>query len=790
MRRAMSDLRLALRLMWQRPGFTALAVLMLALGTGANAAMFSVIDGVLLRSPFGQPGQIAMVAALTANGQRTSALPRAEFERFAALTHIFAAVAERSIGSPVATGIETPRRTQVECLPAAMAAVLGTSPSMGRWYSSVEDRPNGPGVVLIGDAFWRSSFGRDPHILGRTFALDGEPVAIIGVLPPGFDGPLSLPNRDIYAPYGQVTAGRARYGCRPPGETVNAFVRLQPNRTPAEAEAALNAALGSPARFVVSSHSDEILGDVRGPVLLLTGAVIAVLIIACANVANLGLERQLGRRREIAVRLALGATSGRIVRQTIVDHLLQAAVGASAGVIVAALSLDALVALLPRSLPHTAGITMNGRVLAATIGLTLLGGVLVGLVSVLQTTSTSVRDGLAAGTRTTSGGSRRIRSALVVMELALGVALLVLALLMVRTFLTLRPTSPGFDPDNKLIAQVRLPAGMTLVERWRFVDDVRTAIGREPGVSGVAATTYLLMSRSISAVEMAIGDVTGEIWTGTVTGNYFDLMGLPIRRGRGFEDSNTGAGPAAMIVNEAFARRWLPDRDPLGASVTIGGKIVPRIDGRIVGVIADTRTAGLDTRVRPQLYLPMAQTMMGSPYFVVSASPAALVRLPAVVRDIVARTRPGQLVDRVETYHAMLATEVATPRFGAWLFGLFAGLAVTLAVLGLAATLGWSVTARRREIGVRMALGADRRRVSGLIVGQTLRYAVPGVVLGLLVAAWMTRWLQGWLYGVTSLDAMTFATCAGLMLALSVVAAYAPARRAATVDPLVALRTD
>ena len=773
-------------------------MLMLALATGASTAMFSVIDGVLLQSPFTRPAEIASVRVTGTDGRLTAQVPREAYERIASFTPLVAAAADFSGSSPIVTGVDVPRRSQVECVPASMAAVLGSQPVIGRWFSADEDRPGGPGVAVVSGAFWRTMLGGSRDVLGRVISLDGEPVTVIGVMARGFNGPLSRINRDMWVPYGQVTPGAPRYGCSKSAAT-NVFVRVQEARSLPEAQTALTSAVecGMPgpdcrpgSRVELMSLTEETLGDVRGPLLALTGAVIAVLLIACANVANLGLERLAGRRREIAVRMALGASRGRIVRQTVVEHLLQAAVGAALGVFIAWLALDALVSLLPRFMPHVEAISMNGRVLAASIGLVLAGGLVVGLIPALQASSLSLTDGLAAGTRGGTPPARRLRRALVVAELALGVALLAGALLMVRTFLTLRPSAPGFDPTNKLIALTRLPAALSQRDRLQFAGDVRTGLLAIPGVRDVAGTTYIPMSRSVSSLPMSVGDAGGEVWTASVTPNYFDVMAIPIVRGRGMQESDAPAAVASAVVNEAFVRRWLAGREPIDAIVTVGGKQTPRIDARVVGVIADTRSMGADTRARPELYVPFAQHVLGSPYFVIAGSAEGLTRAPAALRDLVARLRPGQIVDRIESFSGMLAQEVSTPRFGAWLFGLFAAIAVTLSALGLMATLTWSVTERRREIGIRMALGADRGRVRRMVVWQTLRLAAAGIVIGLALAVATTRYLQSWLYGITATDPATFAACAGLMLAVSIAAAYVPVRRASHVDPIVALRAD
>jgi putative ABC transport system permease protein len=768
---------------------------MLALGTGATAALFSVVDAVLLRSPYGRVDQIAQVGVLAPNGRATVAVPRDAWERLTRQAHIVAAAGAYTPSSPVATGIDVPRRAQVECVPASMIDVLGAPILMGRWFSVDEDRPGGPGVGVVSFRFWQNDLHGDPAVLGRTVALDGEPLTIVGVMRRGFNGVLSLSSRDLWVPLGQADAARPRYGCRPRAGTVNAFVRLQPGLSADEATRLLTNAPGAAvsatddARLVLLSMSDQLLGDLRGPFLALLGAVLAVLLIACANVTNLGLERLVGRRREMAIRVALGASRGRIVRQTVTEQLLLAAMGAIAGVLLAYVALDALIALLPPSLPHFDEIRLNGRVLAASIGLALLGALGVGLIPALRASAVNLRSGLTQREGGPAPGSRAARRLLVIGELSLGIALLVGALLMIQTFLTLRPSAPGFDPRHRVVALVRLPPDMTLDQKRRFFDDVSRELVRVPGVRSVAGTTYVPMSRSVDVLDMSIGGTRGRVYMGAITPNYLAVMSVELKRGRALADADGSQGPSVAVVNEAFVRRWLAGQEPIGATVHLD------LDGgarplQIVGVIADMRSWWSDTQARPEIYLPFGQAMPGSPSFIVHAEPRALALLPASLREVVGRVRPGQLVDRIQGLEAMVHAEVARPRFGAWLFGLLAALAVTLAALGLAATLAWSVAERRREIGVRMALGAQPRQIGSLVIGQTLWLAGSGIAIGLSLAAFGTRLLEGWLYGVTRLDAATFAACAGLMLVISLAAAYVPARRAARVDPLVTLRAE
>ena len=795
-----TDVRHGIRLMLRTPGFSALAILMLALGTGANAAVFSVVDGVLLQSPFDRRHEIALVLGVGPEGRQTSAVPREAFERLAGLSQVIASAAAYTISSPVVTNVDVPRRTQVECVPASMAQVLGTRPAMGRWFSAEEDVVGGPAVGLVSHAFWRSVLNGDPNVLGRRITLDTDALTIIGVMPAGFDGVRSLPNRDIWVPYGQSTPGRALYGCRAPNPSpkafVNGLVRIRPGMSMEDASSAVSSALGpqpsisgGTVRLTLLSATEALVGDLRGMFIALTGAVIAILLIACANVANLSLARLVGRRREIAVRLALGATRARVIRQTVTEQLMLASAGALVGSAIAFLSIDAVVGLIPRGMPQASLIALNPRVLAAAIVVTLISSLLVGLIPAWQASSTAIRTGLAEGDRSSTTGSRRVRSTLVVAELALGVMLLVGALLMIRTFLILRPSHPGFDPSDKVLALARLPQTMSNEDRRQFVDEVARQLRQVPGITAVAGTTYFPMSRSVSLLKTTIDGRTAEVNTVTTSVNYLDLMRIPVVRGRGFLESDGPAAEPVALVNETFVKRFLSGREPLGTVVRIENVVAP-VDRRIVGIIGDTRWSGSDTLSRAEIVLPFGQEIEGPPFFVVGGSASALAGLPATIRQIVATVRPGQLVDRVERLDTLLAAEVAYPRLAAWLLGLFSGLAVTLAAVGLGTTLAWSVAERRREIGLRMALGASPGAIRTLVVRQTILLTSLAIVLGLIGAWFASTLVERWMYGVTRTDAVTYAACGVAMLAVALIASYLPTRRATRVDPLASLRAD
>jgi putative ABC transport system permease protein len=793
-----ADLRCALRSMRRSPGFTAVALLMLALGTGANAAMFSMIDSIMLRSPFSDSDRLAIVLASPPGGQRSAAISLPQYQSLVESAPALESIAAIGGGDrPILQGLGELRRMNVECVTAGMFPMLGSSALIGRTFTPDEDRPGAPGVVILSYRFWQREMGGAADAVGRQLTLNGVPATIVGIMPPRFGGPFSRNNNDGWLPLGPALGGATPIGCNGRG-SVNTFARLAPGLS---FEAAARQATESAAIERIPDWQDKTgatlqlisldaqnVSSIRTPMLALLGAVGLVLFIACANVANLQLERVLGRRREIAVRLAIGATRGRIVQQVLAENVLLSIMGGAAGLIAARLTLHLLVTLLPPSVPHLNEIEVGTRILAASIGVSLLAGIGVGFVPALQASSPRVSDDLRQSSPTTSAAGNWTRRILVVSQIALSLTLVVGAVLMIRTFLTLRPVEPGFNPSNTLTATVRLhgkAAGAPTAFFGPFLDRVRTL----PGVRSVAGSTYVPMSGLTSRAAVTLGETTVSALSGAVTANYFADLEIPIRLGRSFTERDDASAASVAIVNEAFVRGNVASGNPVGMTIAvqIGGRRAVR---EIVGVVGDTRFVGSDLRARPEIYVPFAQHPGPLLNLFIRGEPSRDARLPSAVRAAAAVVDPTQVVDRFSPYREMVDSRVATPRFGAWVLGLFAAMASALAAVGLAAAIAWVVTERRREIGVRMALGARPQQVTALVVRQGLTMALIGVLLGLAGAFGSTRLLSGWLYGVSPLDARTFALSAVAMLAIAALASYLPARRAAQVDPLVSLRMD
>ncbi len=805
------DVRFALRMMARSPGFTAAALFMLALGTGANAAMFSVIDAVIFRSAFRDAGRVVSIEEQIPGKPPSWAVPLSHLDMLATAP-VFEGVAGVTGSLPVMANAGPPRRIDVECVSSSMFGLLGVPPAIGRVLVPDDDRVGAAPVIVLSHRTWIQDFNGAPDIVGRTITLDGHANTVVGVMPDGFLGPFVSNKIEAWAALMPATGQQSAAGCllhrrsddpTTIADKIDVIGRVRPRFTLDTAAAQLDA-MGlaarlptppggiQPTRIVLERADDVQLARVRAPFLALLGAVGCVLLIACANVANLQLERLIGRRREIAIRLAIGATPGRIVRQTLVENLLVSLLGAGLGVLTARLTLQTIVGMIPLYVPHVHEIEINGRTLVATFAGAVVAGVVVGLVPALQAARANVTGDLSQSSGRVIGGAQWIRRGLVVSEVALSVVLLIAAVLMLRTFLILRPVTPGFDATNRIVADVLLAGPWKAdPERERFVNGVMDGISRIPGVRSVSATSYLPLSGVTDLANIRVGEVSADVWSSWVTPQYFHDLAIVLTRGRMFEASDNAGGPPVAMINEALAARFWPGADPVGQRIDVVAPDKTMTPRQIVGVLHTTRSWGTDREERSEVYVPYTQEP-GSTliYFIVSTTPTPPVDLASQITSTVTALRPNTVVDRIEPLQASLDRSIAQPRFAASLFGAFAVMAVGLAGLGLTAVITWWVAQRRREIGVRVALGADARKVSVLVLRQALWLTITGVLVGVVVAAMVTRAIGAWLYGVAPLDPLTFAGAAVGMTAIAAAAAYFPARRASRIDPIITLRSE
>jgi putative ABC transport system permease protein len=794
------DVHYALRMMRRTPGFTAMAVLMLAVGTGANVAMFSVIDAVMLRSRLADADRIVTVQEQLAGRPPTAAIPVSHVDAIAQAP-TFAAVTATTGSLAVLRNIGEPHRLDIECVSASFFDVVQVRPALGRAFTSEDDSAGAPPVLVLSHQTWRRDFGSDPQIIGRSVLLGERPSTVIGVMPPGFIGERARNRTAGWAPFAPALAHQSAVGCNVRGTAVNLVARLQQPFTLETAAASLNAS-GLAGRLPAAGEqkiaefhfvpADEVMyEDVRVPFLVLLGAVGCVLLIACANVANLQLERLVGRRRELALRRALGASRSRVIRQTLSENLLLSAMGAAGGVLAASLTLSGLTAMMPATVPHVADIRIDGRAMLVAVACALFVGLVVGLAPAWQASADGMEADLKSSGRGIAGGAPWLRRALVVTEVALSVVLLIGAGLLTRTFITLRPDQPGFATAGRIVARLSLPGDWKPdPSRRALTDQMMERLAAAPGVERVSLSSYLPLSGMTDVWKIRVGDTNADVWSSGVSPEYFDDMEIAVVRGRRFSASDGfGASPVAAI-NETAARRFWPGGDPIGQTIETTSGDGSKTTRRIVGIVGDTRSFGMDTKRRAELFVPYAQEPSATLIYFLVRSRASAAQLAPAIRSAVDTVSPGQIVDAIDSLQESVDRSVSRPRFGAWFLGIFAAIAVGLAAMGLGAVIAWWVAQRRREIGVRMALGATKSQMVGLVVRQGMTLTVFGVLIGAGAAFIVTRWLAEWLYGVTPTDPLTFIVGGAGMFALAAIAAYLPARRAASIDPAVTLRSE
>jgi len=779
------DIHYAFRMMRRTPGFTILAVVMLALGTGANVAVFTVIDAVMLRSPFVDPDRIAMVRVADRNGRFTLNVPAERHEALAAAPRTLAAVAAYGNGSHILTGSGDPRRlNDLECVSASMFNVLGTQPFLGRVFTAEEDRPGAAPTIVLSYEFWQE-LGKPSDIPGRTLTLNRTSVTALGVMPRGFSGPRSRNGTSGWVPLGVTLNGGGLTGCSASGG-VNVFARLQDGVSRRDAEAALPG-------IQLMPLDDVTFDDLRTPFLVLAAAVGCVLLIACLNVGGLQLERAVARRREIALHVALGASRARVIRQTLTENLMLALAGAAAGVAATFVTLRGLISLLPANMPRIDEIAVNGRVLLAATIAAGAAGLVAGLVPVLQMRQFTPARDLVEGARSSTSRSAWTRRGFVVAEIALSLVVLIGAGLMMQTFRTLRFNDPGFDPRGKLTTLVRLP-GVAPNASGPVFDRLFDRVRAIPGVRAVAGSSYLPVASSVAVTTATLDGASATAYGAVVTPDYLDIMKIPVIAGRGFTAEDTPGSSRVALVNEAFARKLRADGAVLGQRVRAIGPRRPRgeaaVDWQIVGIVGNTRSSGAHTRPSAEFYVPLAQNPVPTLYLLAQADAPQHALVSAEIRRAMRDVHPELAVESIDPLANLLNRRVGTPRLGAWLLGIFAVMAVALAGVGLMTTIGWWVSQRTRELGVRMALGASHGQLVRLVFRQGFALGVSGVAVGCLLAIAVTRYLEGWIYGITPLDALTFAGAASLMFAVIGVAISVPMRRALHVDPVVALRAE
>ncbi len=798
----LKDIRFGVRMLIKHPGFAIVAVIALALGIGANTAIFSVVNAVMLRPlPYPHPERIMTLwqnREARGGPEREWTTP-ADFKDWREQSQTFESMAAFAGWGPTLTGQDEPEQLRGAIVSYDMFSVLGAEPALGRSFTKEEDQQGAERVVVLSNGLWRRRFGADPSLVGKTISLSGDSFTVIGVMPPGFKFPI-LDRTDVWRPVNATLRPTCQRGC----VVLRVMARLKPEATVESARAEMaaiaarieqeNPATNKDVGVTIVPLHDFVVGDVRTAIYVLFGVVALVLLIACANVANLMLARAASRTKEIAIRTALGARRLRIVQQLLTESILLAVIGGALGVLLAFWMVDILVMFSPEGTPRADEIGIDGRVLAFSFGVAFLTGVVFGLVPALQASKPDLNTSLKEGGKGTQAGSqgRLARNALVVSEIALALMLLIGAGLLMKSFARLQRVDPGFNPTNVLTVDLGLPRSSysepqrIIAFYTRLLEGIKTL----PGVESAGAITNLPLTGGGTDVGFAIeGRPEPEpgkepvSWYDSVTPDYFRAMGMRLVRGREFSERDGEAAPKVVVISETFARRYFPEEDPLGKRLQLGEK-----DFReIVGIMADVKQFGLEADARPSMWFSANQDPSRAMYVVMRTSGDPL-SLASAVRNEVWALDKNLAIASISPMARIVSESIALPRFILMLVGFFAVVALVLAAVGIYGVMSYSVTQRRQEIGIRMALGAKSSDVLKMVVGQGIMLTTIGVAIGLAGAFGVTWVMKSLLYGVSATDPMTFGLIALVLAGVALGACAVPARRATKVDPMIALR--
>jgi putative ABC transport system permease protein len=802
------DVRYALRRLYKTPAFTVIAVITLALGIGANSAIFSVVNGVLLQPlPYTEADRLVGVYHVSDGHRAVMSGPNFVDAAMHATTLENAAVSRRD--RVILTGEGEPVRLEAAEVSASLFNVLRVGAIRGRTFYADEDTPGKTNVIVLSHALWQQRFGGAEDVTGRRITIDGVPKEVIGVMPAGFSYPAG---REAWLPieYDEnfVTKQRGAW-------QFNVVARLKPGVTPAQSAAEVASIARNLARQYPDANAnlemttvplrEAMVGDIRASVLVLFGAVGFVLLIACANVANLLLARAASRESEMAVRTALGAGRGRLIRQLLTECVILAVMGGALGLLVAVWGVAFLSGLEPQGIPRLDAVRVDGTVALFTVSLSVLTGLIFGVFPAIQSTrglAGALKEG-GRGAVTTRGGAR-LRGALVIAELALAVMLLVGAGLLMRSFVRLQAVDPGFHTEQALTFDLTLPDARYAEDAQRvgFFDQLMPKLTALPGVRAAGTVMGLPLSGMQFNISFRIegrppvrpaDEPSMEIRVASP--EYFSTIGIPLKRGRVFTDRDTAGSPSVVLITESAARQFFPNEDPIGRTITLGwGKrdksgVRHAAGGQVVGVVGDVKDAGLSEPNPPQLYMPLGQWPVGSMSVVLkTATPPS--SLAEAVRAQVYAVDPNLPVSNVRTLDQIVSRSISQPRFYMLLLTLFAALALALAAIGIFGVLSYAVSQRTREIGIRMALGAEGRSVIALIVRQAMMLVAAGLSAGTIAAVFVAQTMTKMLFSVRPTDPATFAGVAVVLAAVALLASYLPARRATRVDPIVALRAE
>jgi len=803
------DLRHGFRMLRKSPVFTAVAIVTLALGIGANTAIFSIVDAVLLQTlPYPDPDQLVLIFNVPLNQPDSlSGISYRDFTQCREQNRVFSEMAGNSFHDLTLTGAGEPSIVNTADVTPQIFPLLSAKPLAGRTLLPEDGKQGAAPVAVVSENLWHSRFGSDPALIGQSITLDMRPFTVVGILPASFRYPDGAPRQDVWISVAQDPLFGPRLP--QPGSRVLAGIgRLKPGVSLAQAQAEMHTlgtrlanefpAEDSGLTIRIEPYRQVVVGDVKSPLLILLGAVGLVLLIACANIANLLLSRATTREREIAVRIALGAGRARIVRQLLTESALLGLLGGVAGVLLAACSVWSLRPFLPSDVTQIKPIQVGGSVLAFALVLSLAAALAFGLAPALLATLSNLQANMKeGGERSGQRYGQHVRSFLAIAEISLAVVLLVAGGLLIRSFALVNSVNSGFDSKSVTEAEVSLPQFQYATpQQWTaFSNELLARLHAQPGLRDSALAAPLPMDRQGEATMAfsIVGDPPlppGKSPTAdyaTVSPDYFRMMRIPLLRGRFFSDQDSPSNPKVAIISKTLARRYFPDQDPLGRQMRFGFPPNSNVSREIVGIVGDVRDVALSREPGPMMYVPFAQAPLYGGEVIVR-SPLSASSVAAGIRQAVRSIDKNLPVTDIESLDDALGQSISQERFRTFLVGSFSAIALVLAAVGIFGVVSYSTSQRTHEIGIRIALGAGRREILRLILGQGTKLALFGLGIGVVAAFLLTRLMSSLLYGVSATDPVTFAAVTVILLTVALTACYIPARRAMRVDPMVALR--
>ena len=803
------DLRFGFRMLRKSPAFTAVAVLTLALGIGANTAIFSIVDAVLLRSlAYPHPNQLVLMFAVPLKEpEALSGISYRDFTEYRKQNRVFSEMAGNAFHDLTLTGTGEPSIVNTGDVTPEIFPLLDAKPLLGRILLPEDGKPGAAPVAVLSENLWRSRFGSSPALIGQSITLDMRTFTVVGILPASFRYPDGAPPQDVWIPIAQDPLFGPRIS-QSGVPVLSGIARLKPDVSLARAQAEMNTLSARLAKefpevdsgltLRIEPYRQFVVGNVKSALLILLGAVGLVLLIACANLANLLLSRATSREKEIAVRIALGAGRARVVRQLLTESALLGLLGGLAGLLLASTGLWSLRSFIPPDVARIGSIDVGGSVLAFALLLSFAAALAFGLAPALLATPSKVQTNIKeGGGRTGQRSGQRLRNFLAVVEISLAMVLLIAGGLLMRSFALVTSVNPGFDPKNVIEAEVSLPQFQySTPKQWTsFSSELLDKLHQQPGLQDSALAAPLPMDRQGQAnfAFSIVGDSPlppGKTTTAdyaTVSPDYFRVMRIPLQRGRFFSEQDLPSNPNVTIISETMARRYFPNQDPIGRQIRFGFPPNSNVPREIVGVVGDVRDLALGRKPGPIMYVPFAQAPLWGGEVVVRSSLSA-ASVAAGIRQAVHSIDKNLPVTDVEAFPEAIGSSVAQERFRTLLLSSFSGIALILAAVGIFGVISYSASQRTHEIGIRMALGAERHSVLRLILGQGAKLAFLGVSAGAGAALLLTRLMASLLYGVSATDPLTFGAVAIVLLGVALIACYIPARRATKVDPMVALR--